>query len=120
MESGPGPASRRDRAEFWLDVVADLHRQPLRELPHDMIAAALTTSFESVATADHRRTSRGVEQRVISPGTDPERWREVIALAPERATDVPLLRWYLITGETAAQHSGAVSPELTQIGRAHV
>jgi DNA-binding CsgD family transcriptional regulator len=95
--------ARGERAEFWLDLVASLCTSPLEDLPHAVIADALTASFEATATAVHVRHGEHVTQSVHGPAEPPDRWEAANRFArTHAATEHPLLAYYLATGDDRA------------------
>lgn len=92
-----------ERADFWLDLVASLCASLLEDLPHSVLADALTASFDATATAVHVRDGEHVTQSVHGPAEPQDRWEEANRFARSRAaTEHPLLAYYLATGDDRA------------------
>src|SRR5919205_1891337 len=107
--AGPALLTAGERAEYWLDLVARLYAEPLRVVPHERVAHALTYSFGATATAVHHRVDDVGEQVIYSPDGAVERWRESNRMAREvAATHHPLLAYYLATGDDRAHDTDAV------------
>jgi DNA-binding CsgD family transcriptional regulator len=97
------PVGRGERADFWLDLVASLCASRLDDLPHAVVAGALTASFEATATAVHIRRGDQVTQSVHGGPGPADRWEEANRFARTRAaTEHPLLAYYLATGDDRA------------------
>ena len=117
---GPVLLTTGERAEFWLDLVAALHAEPLRTMPHEPIAQALTRTFAATATAVHERGPGWVRQVVHTPDGDASRFEAANDFAATRAaTEHPLLAYYLATGDARAHDTDAV-PLVVPASRAWV
>jgi DNA-binding CsgD family transcriptional regulator len=104
------------RVATWLDVVAELLRDPLTTLPTEAILAHLLDTFETEVVSFNWRRANGqwgltalTDGPEIRPGLPLDRavasWLD---LPPEMLDYHPLIRWFTVTGDPAAQTWGRV------------
>jgi DNA-binding CsgD family transcriptional regulator len=99
-----------ERYGRWLDVVSGLLREPLMALPHDLILRELIDTFHARAGAWNCRDRVGRLEALLWP---PKILPEPLMLAwSPRLDEHPLIRWFITTGDPAAQTIGRVPPVL--------
>jgi DNA-binding CsgD family transcriptional regulator len=95
------------RYGHWLDVVGQLLRQPITELPHEVIAHELIATFDVAGSAYYQRDYNGRASLQIWPEDQP-----AARVSPAEALAItnvnPLLRYYTLTGNGASRSIGDV------------
>jgi DNA-binding CsgD family transcriptional regulator len=88
------------RLSRWVDIVGEVLRQPLAELPYAVVHDELTETFDADATGLHWMDPTGVELLHVRPAE-----HDVDGYAGLRpvATSNPLARWYATTRSPAPQ-----------------
>jgi DNA-binding CsgD family transcriptional regulator len=89
----------------WLDLVGELLRQPLAELPHQVINDELAASFDACATCWHSVDGEG--RHVLHARPPSLTMRRLASLRP-LADTYPIVRWYARTRSLAPQTLGRV------------
>ena len=100
----------------WLDVVAEVVRQPHGEFPHGMLMGLLAESFQETVGWN----SFGPRRFVVEVLGGPSGWPtpEVLDLWARHVHEHPLLRWSLLTGDRSAMTLGRVPHSMqTRRGR---
>ena len=94
----------------WLDLIGDLMRQPLYELPHQRIASALREDFTAGLSGWMVRDAKGD----VTPQMWPTPPRELVHFSEDWAHDRrrqefhPLVYWADLTGDMTAMSTGQI------------
>lgn len=96
------PCEKR-RLYHWLDVIAQLVREPLTDLPHRLLLREFAATFEAEPSWNYVGAEGALEFELLHPPADwpaPEQleyWRS------EGMKRHPLIKWFAATGTTDAQ-----------------
>jgi DNA-binding CsgD family transcriptional regulator len=103
----------------WLELVGDiLQGQPgAREFPHARVADLLRESFDAACCSLHVVDAAWVDHVVSAWPHDYLPEVPSLGVLPD-ATNHPLIRWYAVTGSSAAQILGRVPREVAPRGMA--
>ncbi|MBB4742651.1 DNA-binding CsgD family transcriptional regulator [Actinoplanes octamycinicus] len=84
----------------WLDIIGSLLREPLTDFPHDRLLRQLITTFAAGSGCWTYRTPGGsLGGMKLHPGFSRAAW---LTFVDGRLHEHPLVRWFSVTGQSAA------------------
>nr|BFE50145.1 hypothetical protein GCM10017745_35720 [Saccharothrix mutabilis subsp. capreolus] len=105
-----------DRHVRWMDLVRDLLKAPLVKLPHSLLLTELADTLGAKAGSWIVRKSDGhVDYRLWAGVPDVLPEDEVILWMQAHIDEHPLVNWFAVTGDPAAQTLGRVPASLVDV-----